>query len=135
MKVSMAWEGGMRFAATGSWGHEIRIDAEREKGGGEGGFRPTELLLWGVAGCTGLDVVRILEKKRQRLESLEIFVEAEQDESYPRPFHTFRVHYVATGDVSEKALAQAIELSEGKYCVVSQTVQQPATVSTSFEIR
>ena len=134
MDVTMKWDGGLKFSATGQWGRPISVDAGRDGGGNEDGYKPTELLLWGVAGCTGIDIVRILEKKRQRLESLEISVSAEQNEDYPKPFHTVRVHYVARGDVDEKALASAIELSESKYCVVSQTLQQPATVTTSFEI-
>lgn len=135
MKVSMAWKDGLRFEATNPWGHTIVTDAARDAGGDESGFKPTELLLYGIAGCTGIDIVRILEKKRQRLTSLEIRVEADQGESYPRPFHDVRVHYVATGeDLDEKALASAIELSEGKYCVVSQTVQEPTKVTTSYEI-
>lgn len=134
MRVSMKWDGGLKFSSTGEWGRPVSTDAGRAGGGNEDGYKPTELLLWGVAGCTGIDVVRILEKKRQRLESLEIFVDAEQADDYPKPFHTIRVHYVARGDVDEKALADAIALSEGKYCVVSQTLQEPATVTTSFEI-
>ena len=135
METSMKWDGGMKFSATSAHGLSISTDAGKKGGGNEDGYKPTELLLWGIAGCTGIDVVRVLEKKRQKLESLEIFVEADQNDEYPKPFHTIRVRYVATGDVSEKALAQAIELSEGKYCVVSQTVQQPTTVTTSYEIR
>lgn len=134
MDVSMKWEGGLKFSATGAFGHPISIDGAKASGGKEEGHRPTELLLWGVAGCTGIDIVRILAKKRQKLESLTIQVHAEQNEDYPKPFHTVRVHYVATGEVDEKALAAAIELSEGKYCIVSQTIREPATVTTSFEI-
>lgn len=135
MTVSMTWKDGLRFEATNAWGHTITTDTSEEAGGAESGFKPTELLLYGIAGCTGVDIVRILEKKRQKLTSLEIRVEADQRDTYPKPFHDVRVHYVATGeDLDEKALASAIELSEGKYCVVSQTVQEPTRVTTSYEI-
>ena len=134
MKTSMKWEGGQKFSAMSEHGMSISTDAGKKGGGNEDGYKPTELLLWGIAGCTGIDVIRILEKKRQMPDSLEIFVEAEQNDEYPKPFHTIHVRYVATGDVSEKALAQAIELSESKYCVVSQTVQQPTKITTSYEI-
>jgi putative redox protein len=131
----MDWEGGLRFAAENAWGHRLVTDAGKGVGGEESGFKPTELLLYGVASCTGIDIVRILEKKRKKLTSLRIRVEADQNENYPKPFHTFRVHYTAVGEgLDEKSLAQAIELSEGKFCVVSQTLQEPAEVSTSFEI-
>ncbi len=128
MDVRVRWAGDIHFESVQDAGPTLHI-------GGDDGFKPTALLLYGVAGCTGIDIVRILEKKRQKLSSLEITVHAEQNDDYPKPFHTVRVHYVARGEgLSEKALAQAIELSESKYCVVSQTLQQPATVSTSFEI-
>jgi putative redox protein len=130
----MKWEGGQKFSAMSAHGMPISTDAGKNGGGNEDGYKPTELLLWGIIGCTGIDVIRILEKKRQMPESLEIFVEAEQNEEYPRPFHSIHVRYVASGDVSEKALAQAIELSESKYCVVSQTVQQETKLTTSYEI-
>lgn len=135
MKASMRWEGGLRFGATGAFGHEIHTDGARTAGGGEQGFKPTELLLWGIAGCTGIDVVRVLEKQRQVLTSLEILVEAEQDEDYPNPFHTITVTYRASGDpLDEEKLRKAVELSEGKYCVVSQTVQRPTEVRTRVEL-
>jgi putative redox protein len=133
--IEMQWDGGLRFQGTNAWGNTIVADAAREAGGNESGIKPTELLLYGVASCTGVDIVRILEKRRQKLTSLTIRVEADQNEDYPKPFHTVRVHYVAKGeDLDPKALAKAIELSEGKYCVVSQTLQEPAEITTSYEI-
>lgn len=135
MEITMEWEGGLRFATENAWGHRLVTDAGKSVGGEESGFKPTELLLYGVASCTGIDIVRILEKKRKKLVSLRIRVEADQNDHYPKPFHTFRVHYAATGEgLDDKSLAQAIELSEGKFCVVSQTLQEPAKVTTSFEI-
>ena len=135
LTVEMQWKDGLRFEGTNPWGHRLVTDAPAASGGGEEGFKPTELLLYGVAACTGVDIVRILEKRRQKLTSLSIRVEADQRDDYPKPFHTVRVHYVATGeDLDEAALAKAIELSEGKYCVVSQTLQEPAEVTTSYEV-
>ena len=135
MLVEMKWDGDLRFSGTNPWGHTLVTDAAKDHGGGESGFKPTELVLYGVAACTGIDIVRIMEKRRQPLSSLSIRVEGEQNDDYPRPFHTVRVHYVATGEELDRdALARAIELSESKYCVVSQTLQQPTEVVTSFEI-
>lgn len=135
MKVEMKWGGGLRFTGHNPWGHEIVTDGARDVGGEESGFRPTELLLYAVASCTGIDIVRILEKRRQKLHSLVIEVHAEQNDEYPKPFHDVRIHYVAQGEgLDEKSLAMAIALSESKYCTVSQTLQQPTNVTTSFEI-
>lgn len=135
LEVKMQWAGGLKFEGDSVFGHKIVTDGSKQAGGAEAGFKPTELLLYGIAGCTGIDVVRILEKQRQKLTSLEIQVTAHQNEDAPKPFHTFEVKYLAKGEnLSEQKLAQAIELSESKYCVISQTMQSEAKVTTSFEI-
>lgn len=135
LEVKMQWAGGFKFEGDSAFGHKIVTDGARKAGGTETGFKPTELLLFGIAGCTGIDVVRILEKQRQKLSSLEIRVTAHHDEEYPKPFHTFEIKYIARGEnLSEQKLAKAIELSESKYCMVSQTMQTEAKVTTSFEI-
>ncbi|MEW5796792.1 MAG: OsmC family protein [Candidatus Zixiibacteriota bacterium] len=136
LTAKMNWVGGIKFEGTSVFGHKIVTDGAKEAGGTEAGYKPTELLLYGMAGCTGIDVVKILQKQRQPLTSLEIEITAHQNETYPRPFHTIEVKYIATGPgLDEKKLAQAIELSESKYCVVSQTVQRETKVVTSYEIR
>ncbi|HOP06377.1 MAG TPA: OsmC family protein [candidate division Zixibacteria bacterium] len=135
MQIKMNWAGGIKFEGVNIFGHKIITDGAKSAGGDESGFKPTELLLYAVAGCTGIDIVRILEKQRQKLESLEIEVTAHQNEDYPKPFHTIEIKYLAKGDnLDKKKLAKAIELSESKYCVISQTIQSPAEVKTSFEI-
>ena len=135
IKAKMSWVEGDRFEGTGAYGNTITIDTPKAAGGTEQGFKPTELLRWGVAGCTGIDVVRILEKQRQKITSLDIEVTGHQGDSYPKPFHTIEVKYIARGENLDPAkLAKAIEHSESKYCVVSQTVAHPGTVKTSYEI-
>jgi putative redox protein len=135
MTTSMHWKGGLQFEATGEFGHTITTDVS-VKGGGEGaGHRPTELLLWGVASCTGVDVIRILKKQRQEVTGLEIEVTAHQHDDYPKYFHTFDVRYKFRGkNLSENRIKQAIELSECKYCSVSQTIVHEGKVNTSFEV-
>ena len=133
--AKMKWAGGMKFEGLSAFGHRTVTDVSKEAGGEEAGYRPTELLLYAVAGCTGVDVVRILEKQRQKLHSLEIEVVAHHNEDYPRPFHTVEIKYIARGEnLDEKKLAQAIELSESKYCVISQTIENAGKVTTSYEI-
>jgi len=134
--AKMTWAGGLKFEGVSAFGHKIATDGGKPAGGKEEGYKPTELLLFGIAGCTGIDVVKILEKQRQKLTSLEIELIAHQNENYPKPFHTIEVKFIATGaDLDEKKLARAIELSESKYCVVSQTIQAETKVVTSYEIR
>jgi len=135
LEVKMDWRGGLKFEGQSTFGHTMVTDGARAAGGDEAGFKPTELLLYGLAGCTGIDVVRILKKQRQKLTALEITVTAHQNDEYPRPFHTFEIRFRARGEgLKEHYLAQAIRLSEEKYCVVSQTLNCSAKVSTSFEI-
>jgi len=136
LTARMTWAGGLKFEGTSIFGHKIATDAAKEVGGKEDGFKPTELILYGLAGCTGMDIVRILEKQKQQLRSLEIRLTAHQNEDYPKPFHTIEVKYIASGPgLDEKKLAQAIALSESKYCVVSQTIARETKVVTSYEVR
>ena len=135
LSARMKWAGGLKFEGTSAFGHKIVTDGSREAGGEEAGYKPTELLLYSIAGCAGIDIVRIMEKQRQKLTSLEIELTAHQNEDYPKPFHTIEVKYIARGEnIDPKKLAKAIELSEDKYCVASQTVKNVTTVKTGFEI-
>ena len=133
--AKMTWAGGLKFEGTGAFGKKISTDGGKKAGGNEDGYKPTELLLFGIAGCTGIDVVRILEKQRQELTSLEIELAAHQQDEYPKPFHTIEVKYIAKGKkLDPNKLAKAIELSESKYCVVSQTIKEITKVVTSYEV-
>lgn len=135
LKTKLSWTGGLRFEGKGEFGHTIIADGGKSGGGDESGHKPTELLMWGIAACTGMDVVGILKKQRQQLESLEIEIVGHNNDDYPRRFHTIDVRYVVRGkDIDPAKLERAIELSQEKYCIVSQTVKHPATVTTSYEI-
>ncbi|MCD6250642.1 MAG: OsmC family protein [candidate division Zixibacteria bacterium] len=136
LTAKMKWAGGLKFEGTSAYGHLIATDGGKGHGGDEEGYQPTELLLFGIAGCTGIDVVRILEKQRQQLKSLEIEITAHQNDKYPKPFHTIEVKFIATGtDLNPKKLGLAIAMSESKYCAVSQTVENAGKVVSSYEIR
>ncbi len=135
MTARMRWAGGLKFEGVSAFGQPIATDASKANGGGEDGYKPSELILFGVAGCTGIDVVKILGKQRQSLSSLDIEVIAHHNDDYPKPFHTVEVRYIARGkNLDPDKVARAIELSETKYCMVSQTIANPAKVVTSFEI-
>ncbi len=135
IQVSVNWAGGLKFRGKNSFGIEITTDTYKSSGGEESGYRPTELLLYALAGCTGIDVVRIMEKQRTPLESLEIQVNAEQSEGYPTYFRSIEVKYIGKGkNVDKEKLARAIELSESKYCVISQTIQRETKVNTTCEV-
>ncbi len=133
--AKMKWAGGLKFEGVSAFGHKIVTDGGKKVGGEEAGYKPTELLLFSIAGCTGIDIVRVLEKMRQKVDSIDIEMTAHHADDYPKPIHTIEIRYVLKGDNLDAAkVEQAIKLSEEKYCMVSQTVEHQGTVKTSFEI-
>lgn len=107
---------GLRLTARTGSGHSIVLDTEE----GDTGPRPAELLLVAQAGCTAMDVVTVLRKKRQPLTGYEVRVSGEQrDDPVPHVFQTIRIVHVVDGDVEAEALRRAIELSATKYCTVT----------------
>lgn len=96
---------------------------------------PLEMLLVSVAACTAFDVQSILEKKRQDVVEYKVEIEGTRFDDYPRKFTAFHINHIVRGrGISEKALADAIELSDTKYCSVAATVRPTATITTSYEI-
>ncbi len=127
--------GGLRFVGEADSGHSIVMDGASAFGGGDSAPRPSELLLLGLAGCTGMDVVSILRKKRQAVTSLEVMVSGEQREEHPRAFTKIRVKFVVRGEsVDPGAVRRAIELSEEKYCSVGATLEEGVAITSEFEI-
>ncbi len=133
--AKMNWTGGKRFEGRSAFGHIIVTDSGKASGGQESGYKPTELLLYAIAGCTGVDVVGILQKQRQELSSLEIEVVGHQPDTYPKPYHTVEIKYRARGkNLDRQKVVQAVELSMNKYCSVSQTVKHETGVTTTIEV-
>ncbi len=134
--VKTRWVKQRQFVGWDSTNHGIVMDTPAG-GSGEGtGWRPVELLLLGMAGCTAVDIVSILEKKREDVRGLEIEVRGEPYlEDFPHYYETIEVHYVVTGvGIKPGSVEQAIELSEGKYCSVKGCLGPQCAVTTSFEI-
>jgi len=125
----------MTFHATADSGFSITLGAHPSVGGDDDGFRPLELLLVGLGGCTAMDVVSILYKKRQQLSGFEIQLHAERAEEHPKVFTAITIHYIVRGrDVDPKAVERAIELSSTKYCSAHAMLAETATITTSYEI-
>jgi len=129
--VTIRWVTGKQFVGTDSTHHSVVL-SPADVGVG---MKPSELLLVALGSCTAVDVVEILAKKRTTLISLEIQVTGEQEIDPPWTFRKFHIQYLLKGKgLTEKAVAQAIQLSEEKYCSVAATVRATASITTSFEI-
>lgn len=134
--AKVKWTGGRQFIGIDEAGHSVVMDASAAYGGEGTGIRPIELLLHAVAGCTAMDVVSILEKKRQEFSGLRIEVSATQrEDEFPKIYTDINVEYVVEGDaVDPKAVQRAIELSEDKYCSVKGMIGPQVRMSSSFRI-
>ena len=129
------YRGGMRFDITGNSGHSLVVDTSEDEGGENAGFSPIELLLLGLAGCTGMDVISILKKQRQHVTGYEINVHGTRRAEHPMTYEQITVEHVVTGhSIDSKAVARAIELSSTKYCCVSNTLNKTATITETYRI-
>jgi putative redox protein len=126
---------GLQFAAEAGSGHTIVLDAAASGEGHDAGFRPMELLLVGLAGCTGMDVISILRKKREQVTGYEVHVRGERAKTDPKVYTHVTVEHVITGhNLSPAAAARAIELSKTKYCGAGATLAKTATVTHTFRL-
>jgi len=122
---------GKRFVSTDSTGHSVLMSTPDENFG----MKPSELILSALAGCTSVDVVEILAKKKTPLSHLEVVVNAEQDSNPPWAFSKIHLLFRLKGSgLTEKNVQQAIELSEEKYCSVAASLRGFVEISSSFEI-
>lgn len=126
--ITARWVGpALEYEGTDSKGNIIKM------GGPD--VSPAEMLLLGFAGCMGMDVKSILDKKQLQVESVEATVTGHQPEDYPKPFKKVEIKFVVTGkSIPPQAVERAIALSADKYCVVGQTLKNPVDLVTSFEI-
>jgi putative redox protein len=129
--ATVKWLGEQKFSAISPSGHALTIDSDRQSNKAPG---PMELLLMALGACTATDVVIILEKKRQKLESLEVVCSGERAAEPPSVWIKLEVLYRLRGRLDEAAVKRAIELSEEKYCSVSATLKKSATLTWRYEI-
>ena len=131
-EVKVRWIGGHQFVGIDSTNHSVVISSPEE----DIGMKPSDLLLVSLASCSAYDVVEILKKKRLRLLWLEVRVQAEQDPEPPWTFRRIHLEYLVKGPgIPEKAVREAIEISEKKYCSVVATVSGVAEVTSHFHIQ
>lgn len=129
MKISLkSGETLHSFVGTNENGHQVQLSGDGTAVG------PMESVLMAIAGCSTIDIVMILEKMRQPLESIDVDVQAERREDIPRIFTKINLHYKLTGDLKVKKVEQAINSSLDKYCSVSKMIEKAAEVTSSYEI-
>jgi putative redox protein len=127
--ASVKWVGQQKFAATSPSGHVITLDSDRKSNQGPG---PMELLLMALGACTATDVVIVLEKKRQKLQSLEVICSGERAAEAPTVWTKLEILYRLRGELDEAAVKQAVELSEEKYCSVAATLKRTAALTWRY---
>lgn len=135
MATKVVWKHGLSFTGKSESGFDIPIGTRVENGGAGDGISPMELLLVGLAGCTGMDVISILEKKRQEVTGFEVSVSAKRTETQPRVYSDIAVEYVVTGrGIDPEAVKRAVELSETKYCSVEAMLGKTAHIHSTITI-
>lgn len=126
--VSAKWTGeALLFEGTDTKGNQVPMGGQNTS--------PSQMMLLGLAGCTGMDVVSILQKKRAAITDVEVRVKGFQPEDYPKPYNPIEVEYIVRGQgIDPAAVERAVELSRDKYCIVSQTLQLQVEIKTSVTI-
>ncbi|MCS6827675.1 MAG: OsmC family protein [Caldilinea sp.] len=135
MQAKVTWRENMEFEGTADSGHTLTLDAAPEVGGANKGFRPMELMALSLAGCTAMDVISILRKKRQEVTGFEVQVHAERAKEHPHVFTDIEVTYVVRGrNIDPAAVERAIQLSEEKYCPAQAMLRKAASIVLKYEI-
>ncbi|MCJ7569804.1 MAG: OsmC family protein [Anaerolineales bacterium] len=135
MDAMVTWSKRLSFIGEAETGFSVPLGANPQVGGDNDGFRPMELIAIGIAGCTAMDVVSILQKKRQDVTSFEVQLRSQQAQDYPRVFTQIEIEYLISGhDVDETAVQRAIELSETKYCPAQAMFNQILPIKLSYQI-
>ncbi|WP_048601023.1 OsmC family protein [Rubeoparvulum massiliense] len=133
MDATITWKGQMAFESEVPSGQKVMMDSKPEFGGQNLGASPMELVLSGVGGCTGIDIVQVLTKMRLNIEHFDMEVKAERAEEHPKRFTKIHIHYRLQGaDLPIEKVQRAVDLSRDKYCSVAHSLN--AELTTSFEV-
>ncbi len=130
LEINSIWQGGAAFLGNNPDGAQVQIGKLEN----QSGVSPMEVVLLALAGCSGSDVLMILEKKRLTVKDLKVNVRGKRAENPPRVYTEIEMEYILTGDLPEKDVEQAIRLSQEKYCSVGVMLEKSAKITTSFHI-
>ncbi len=134
-RLHMARSGPMAFDAETEDGQKLTLAGPAKYGGAGEGMRPMQMFLAGLAGCASIDVTLILEKQRQRIDSLEVFVEGVRADAIPAVYERIHLRYVLSGEITDKKLQRAVKLSVEKYCSVASMLLPTVEVTWSAELK
>ncbi len=136
MDADVVWKSGLHFDGTGrSSGFSVALASSPATGNAPEGLQPLELLLMGLGGCTGMDVISILEKKKQKVGGFQVRVHGDRAEEHPKVFTRIVVEYVVTGQgVERAAVERAVELSETRYCPAMAMLRKAVPIETRITV-
>ena len=135
MQAKVNWQEGMSFTGTADSGFQIQLDAKKEVGGEGKGFIPMELMAVSLAGCTAMDVISILRKKRQDVTDFEVRVDASRAEEHPKTFTRATINYLVTGhNVDVDAVIRAIQLTSERYCPAQAMLGKVFPIDLRYQI-
>lgn len=130
MSVTAKWSTGLLFEGASASGQQVQLAGDPQTG-----FKPLELMLVSLAGCTGMDVISILEKKRQNVTHFSVEVSGERQEDHPRVYTSIHIKYIVAGvALDPAAVERAVELSETKYCPAQAMLSKAAKITHEIEI-
>jgi putative redox protein len=135
MEAKVIWRENLSFEGCAETGFTLPLGTDPSVGGNDDGFRPMELIAIGLAGCTAMDVISILSKKRQDVTYFEVQVHAERADEFPKVFTRATIEYFIGGHgVDENAVVRAIELSATRYCPAQAMLGQVMPIDLKYNI-
>jgi putative redox protein len=136
MDIHINWNGKLAFAGHNADGFTLPMDAEPEVGGESNGFEPMELIAIGLAGCTAMDTISILQKKRQDVTAFEVKVHTDRATEFPKVFTNILINYIVEGhNIDPAAVERSIELSATKYCPVQAMLSKVCKIEHEYSIK
>jgi putative redox protein len=135
VEAKVTWQGQMSFLGTADTGFTLPLGADPSVGGANDGFRPMELMAISLAGCTAMDVISILKKKRQDVTSFEVRAHVERSSEHPKVFTHVQIEYLVGGNqIDPEAVKRAIELSATKYCSAQAMLEKAVEIEHTYKI-
>lgn len=136
MKIEIQRKGGLyHMQARNETGNIVEMDGSPAIGGTNQGFRPMQMLLAALGGCSTIDIISILTKQKQQVEDIRITVDGKREpNAEPSLFQDIHVHFTVKGDLSEQKVKRAVDLSMEKYCSVAKTLEKSARITYDFSI-